>query len=143
MSDPAALIASAARIAAPGAPITIFDGDYASMTFGAGDAAQNAGVAQGILEAFVANPFVMRKLPDLLGQHGLEIIDFLPRVYAEAGTGSFFPNLAENYVPMAVKEGTIAPDIGPDWLARQRAAQEQGSYFDACNYYTYLARKPA
>ena len=143
VSDPAALIANAARVAAPGAPIAIFDGDYASMTFGAGEAAQNAGVVQGILDAFVANPFVMRQLPELLSQHGLEIVDFIPRVYAEAGTGSFFPNLAENYVPMAVKEGAIAPDTGPQWLEGQRAAQDKGRYFGACNYYTYLARKLA
>jgi len=142
VSDPATFIAQAARVTAPGGVIAIFDGDYSSMTFGAGDSDQNAGVVEGILGAAVANPYVMRELPDLLRQNGLEMADFVPELHAEAGEGSFFVNLAEAYVPMAMKAGTIAEKLGPDWLATQRAASEAGTFFAACNYYTYLARKP-
>ncbi len=142
VSDPAALIAQAARVSAPGGVIAIFDGDYSSMTFGAGDPELNAGVVGGILDATVANPVVMRELPDLLRQNGLEMADFLPELHAEAGQGSFFVNLAEAYVPMAVKAGSISEEIAPDWLADQRMASERGTFFAACNYYTYLARKP-
>jgi len=142
VSDPTALIAQAARVTAPGGMISIFDGDYSSMTFGAGDPDLNAGVVQGILDAVVANPVVMRELPDLLGKNGLEMVDFLPELHAEAGQGSFFVSLAEAYLPMAVKAGTISESVAPDWLAAQRAASDDGKFFAACNYYTYLARKP-
>ena len=142
VSDPAAFIAQAARVAAPGSLIAVFDGDYSSMTFGAGDAEQNAGVVGGILDAVVANPVVMRELPGLLKRNGLEMADFIPELHAEAGEGSFFVNLAEAYVPMAVRAGAIAEALAPDWLAAQRAASESGTFFAACNYYTYLARKP-
>ena len=142
VSDPAGFIAQAGRVAAPGGVIVLFDGDYSSMTFGAGDADRNADVVSGMLDAVVANPFVMRELPDLLKQNGLEMADFIPELHAEAGEGSFFVNLVEAYVPMAAKAGTIAEDIGSEWLAAQRAASESGTFFAACNYYAYLARKP-
>ena len=87
VSDPSALIGESARVTAPGGPIAIFDGDYASMTFGAGDPDVNAGIVVGILDAVVANPHVMRRLPDLLKQSGLELTDFIPELHAEAGAG--------------------------------------------------------
>jgi len=142
VSDPAALIAQAARVTAPGGVIVIFDGDYSSMTFGAGDSDSNDAVVGGILDAVVANPQVMREVPALLLQNGLEMADFLPALHAEAGQGSFFVSLAEAYVPMAVKAGTISDGVAPDWLAAQRAASDDGKFFAACNYYAYLARKP-
>jgi len=142
VTDPGGLIASAARVLGPGSPMAIFDGDYGSMTFGAGDAKLNASMVKGILDAVVANPHVMRQLPGLLKQQGLQILDFIPDVYAEAGEGSFYANLAESYVPMAIKAGTIQEDIGPEWLSGQRAAVEEGTFFGACNYYAYLAQKP-
>lgn len=143
VSAPDGFLASAARVLTPGAPLAIFDGDYGSMTFGAGDPKTNAQMVQGILDAVVANPYVMRQLPDLLRGQGLEIVDFISDVYAEAGQGAFYANLAEAYVPMAVKAGTIAEVAGEKWLATQRDAVVAKSFFGACNYYTYLARKLA
>lgn len=142
VSDPTSVIADAARVTVPGGAIAIFDGDYASLTFGAGDSELNATMVDGILDAVVANPYVMRQLPHLLFANGLDLLEFLPEVHAEAGRGSFFANMAESYIPMAVKVGTIPENTGSDWLAAQKAASESGTFFGACNYYTYLAQKP-
>jgi SAM-dependent methyltransferase len=143
VSEPGGLIASAARVLKQGSPMAMFDGDYASIVFGAGEADANARIVEGILDAIVANPFVMRQLPGLFREQGLEIFGFLPDVYAEAGVGSFYVNMAESYIPLAVRAGTISQDVGADWLAGQKAALAQGAFFGACNYYAYLARKPA
>jgi len=142
VTDPASVVANAARVVAPGGTIAIFDGDYASLTFGAGDGEMNAAMVNGILDAVVANPFVMRHLPRLLAAIDLEIVDFLPEVHAVAGQGSFFANMAESYVPMVVKAGTVSAQAGADWLSTQKSASEAGMFFGSCNYYTYLARKP-
>ncbi len=40
VSDPDAVIAEAARVVRPGGAVAVFDGDYAYLTFGAGNAAQ-------------------------------------------------------------------------------------------------------
>jgi len=142
VTDPASVVADAARVVATGGTIAFFDGDYASLTFGAGDSSLNTTVTNAILDAIVANPHVMRKLPLMLAANGLELVDFLPEVYAEAGEGHFFVNMAESYVPMAVNAGNLPSDTGTDWLAKQKAACDDGIFFGACNYYTYLARKP-
>ncbi len=141
VTNPKATLAGAARVVAPGGILAIFDGDYASLTFGAGDAELNAKIVSGIFDAVVGNPYVMRELPVLLREQGMKILDFIPAVHAEAGQGSFFLNLAESYIPMAVNAGTIAGSVGSDWLSTQRAASERREFFGACNYYAYLAQR--
>jgi ubiquinone/menaquinone biosynthesis C-methylase UbiE len=142
VANPGKVISEAARVLRPQGTIVIFDGDYASLAFGAGDAMLNAKMVQGILAAVVANPTIMRMLPAMLKASGLEVAGFIPEVLAEAGRAAFFLGLAESYVPIAVTAGTIAVDDGNRWLAAQREAANTQSFFGACNYYTYLLRKP-
>ncbi len=142
VSDPAAVIAEAARVVRPGGTVAIFDGDYASLTFGAGDAARNAEVVSMILDAAVANPYVLRRLPAALANHGLNLAHFLPEVLAEARTGSFFLNMADSYIPMVVRTGNLSEDEAAAWLSTQHRASDEGAFFGACNYYTYIAQKP-
>ncbi len=111
VKDPSSVISEAARILKPGNTIAIFDGDYASTTFGAGSHELNAKIVKAILDTVVANPYVMRQLAGILNEHGLDIVECIPAVRAEAGRASFFAGLAESYVPMAVKAGNLAEDV--------------------------------
>lgn len=140
--DPAKVISEASRVVRPNGTIAIFDGDYASLTYGAGNPEFNAKMVNGILAAIVANPHVMRQVPMLLRDCGLEVLAFLPEILAEAGEGVFFSSLVESYVPMAVKAETVSSETADPWLAAQREASSNNTFFGACNYYTYLARKP-
>jgi len=142
VSDPQQVMAEAARVLRPGGTLAIFDGDYASLSYGAGEAGLNAELVSSILDAVVANPNVMRSMPSLLSTVGLEINAFIPNVHAEAGEGSFFANLAESYAPIATKAGTISTEKAELWLAIQRDATLNRKFFGACNYYAYIAGKP-
>lgn len=139
--DPGAVIAEAARVTRPGGVVAVFDGDYASITFGAGDQARNAAVVDRILQTVVANPFVMRTLPDLLHRHGLTLTHFLPDVLAEAPVGSFFLSMADSYLPMVVRAGLMEESAAAQWVEAQHAASAEGAFFGACNYYGFIARK--
>ena len=141
--DPAAVISEASRVVRPNGIVAVFDGDYASLSYGSGNATMNAKMVNGILAAIVANPNVMRQIPTFLKDIGLKVMGFLPDVHAEAEAGAFFINLAESYVPIAVKAGTLSRDAADRWLAEQRDASLHGTFFGSCNYYTYLAQKPA
>jgi hypothetical protein len=46
--------------------IGIFDGDYASMTFGHADAAKGKAYDEAIINGVVTSPRVMRQMPRLL-----------------------------------------------------------------------------
>jgi ubiquinone/menaquinone biosynthesis C-methylase UbiE len=124
--DPRAVLAEIARVVRPGGTVAIFDGDYASLTFGGSDPAMEHALQSTIM----SSPRVMRELPRLLGQVGLQLSAMQAHVYAEAGASRFFLNLAETYAPQAA-----------EWLADQRRSAADGTFFAACNYYAYIAQR--
>lgn len=140
VADPEKVVSEASRIVRSDGTVAIFDGDYASLTYGAGDPDRNQQIVDGILAAVVANPYVMRRVPELLRRCRLNVVAFLPEILAEAGEGAFFASLFESYVPMAVSAGAISGETAEDWLAIQREASRAGSFFGACSYYAYIAR---
>jgi SAM-dependent methyltransferase len=141
--DPAAVIAEAARVVRPGGSVAIFDGDYASLAYATGDRGLDTELVQAILSTIVANAYVMRDVPALIRRVGLEATGLLPSVLAEGGTAAFFAGLAESYAPMAVKAGKTSAASAERWLAATRASSADGTFFAACNYYAYLAHRPA
>jgi 2-polyprenyl-3-methyl-5-hydroxy-6-metoxy-1,4-benzoquinol methylase len=143
VADPEYVIWEAARVLVPGGVIAIFDADYASLTYGAGDRDYNSAIVDRLLNVVCNNPNVMHHLPSLLKQSELEVIDFTPEVHVEMGVGCSFIESAQRYVPMAVTSGSLSVDAGAMWLSVQRAASDHGTFFGSCNYYTYLARKPS
>ncbi len=140
--DPPKVLSEAARVTRRGGTVAIFDGDYASITYATGDHSLDAEIVKAILEAIVANPFVMRELPSFLSSAGLDIEQFIPSVLAEAGTGAFFSSVAETYIPVVIRSQT-APEIkANEWLNAYRQTVSSNTAFASCNYYTYLARRP-
>lgn len=140
--DPIKVVSEAARVVKPGGLVTIFDGDYASLTFATGDHEFDAEMVQIILSLVVANSYIMRELPVILREAGLQIASFYSNVLAEAGVGHFFSNLAESYVPMVVNSQLLPEERAENWLNAFQQASSSESVFASCNYYTYIARRP-
>jgi SAM-dependent methyltransferase len=139
--DPLTVLQEAARVVRPGGTVAVFDGDYASWTFACADHALGKAMEEGIIAAVVNQPRVMRDMPRLLHQAGLERTDTLAYVYADIGKGTFFPGAMEGYAPLVAREGLVPAEQVEAWLTEQRRAMEEGVFFAACNYYAYIARR--
>jgi ubiquinone/menaquinone biosynthesis C-methylase UbiE len=141
--DPLAVLAEAARVIRPGGVVAVFDGDYASLTFGCSDPQLGQTIERAIQSMIMSSPRVMREVPRLLPKAGLQLIATQAHVYAEAGSSSFLLNLAETYGPLAASN-RLAPAAQVDaWLDDQRRSAEDGTFFAACNYYAYVAHSAA
>jgi SAM-dependent methyltransferase len=143
VGEPLALLMEAARVVRPGGRIAIFDGDYASWTFDHPDPVIARAMDEAIVAAVVNNPRILRELPRLLRQAGLEREDLLAWVYADVGAGGFFRGAIEAYAPLVARAGLLPADRVEAWLAHQRQAMTDGVFFAACNYYAYVVRRAA
>ena len=69
------MLGEARRLVRPGGTVAVFDGDYASLTFAYPDHALAKTIEEKLIQLIVANPRIMRDLPRLLPEAGLELIE--------------------------------------------------------------------
>jgi len=141
VTEPETVLREMARVVRLGGTVAVFDGDYASMTYAFPDHEIGRQMDAALVTVTFNNPLVMRDLPRLLPETGLEIIATLADVVAEIGNWSYFKSFAETYAPLVVSSGLLPVETVEKWLTAQRQSEEQGTFFASCNYYTYLARR--
>jgi hypothetical protein len=90
-----------------------------------------------ILQAVVANRYIMRNLPGLLRQSDVKITDAFADVVLETGNGEYFPGHAKSYGPIAVTAGFIPEAEFRDWIEAIDRALSENRFFGSCNYVTY------
>ena len=137
VADPAAFLRETIRLARPGGQIILHDGDYATMTFNTNTPELDLKMPELILQAVVANRYVMRELPRLLRQCDVKITHALADVVLEIGDGEFFPGFAKNMGAIAVTGGFAIRSELDQWIAAIDRALSENTFFGSCNYVTY------
>jgi ubiquinone/menaquinone biosynthesis C-methylase UbiE len=132
----------AARVVRPGGLIAIFDGDYASMTFALDDPVESKRYDEALISAVVTSPRVMRQMPRLIQQAGLQMIKTFPYIMAEVGGGDFWLSAIDSFEKLAPKSGAMTEAEATSWANALHEASDEGVFFGASNYYTYIARWP-
>ena len=142
VEDPNQVLHEARRIVRPGGTVAVFDGDYASLTFAYPDHVMAKTIEEKLIQLIVANPRIMRDLPRLVAETGLELIDAEGVLYANIGSGRFWLAAAESYGPLLARSGLLTPEIADEWRGFQVRSSGDNTFFGASNYYTYLMRRP-
>lgn len=138
---PLTVLGEMARVVRPGGMVAIFDGDYASLTYAFPDHGFGHRMDVALANSTFNNPRIMRDLPRLLPELGLNLAEAWGDAVVEIGTASYFRSFAETYVPYVKRAGLLPTQAVDLWLKEQRQAMDSGTFFAACNYYTYLARR--
>jgi ubiquinone/menaquinone biosynthesis C-methylase UbiE len=139
LDDPRSVLTEIVRVLKPGGTVGIFDGDYASLTFATDDPAEGKAADEAIISAIVTNPRVMRQMPQLLREAGLELVAAFPHVVAELGRADFWESAIKSLVKLLPKAGAMTDAQAADWAAAMFRRSDQGTFFGASNYYGYVA----
>jgi SAM-dependent methyltransferase len=140
VTDPVTVLGEMRRVLSPGGVIVIFDGDYGSLTYASDDLALGRSMDEALAVTTFNSPLLMRSLPRLLGETGLELSYTVPETVAEIGNGSYFRSFAETYAPMVSASGAMSRHQVERWLGMQREALSNSTFFASCNYYSAFAR---
>ena len=141
VEDPLSVLKEAARVVKPGGCIGIFDGDYASLTFGHEDPAKGRACDETLIGALVTSPRVMRQLPRLLRAAGFELVASFSHVLSEVGRANFWSSAIEAYRRLVVRAGAMSEDEANAWAGALRRDSEAGVFFGSSNYHAYVARR--
>ena len=141
VTEPLAVIREAARIVKPGGLVAIFDGDYATITFGHEDPEQGKAYDEMIIKAIITNPRIMREIPRLLPPAGLNLVASFPHALADIGKADFFEPAIESFRKLLPGSGVMSADQANAWADQQVADSENGIFFGATNFYSYVARR--
>lgn len=141
--DPGAIVGAAARAIGPGGTVAIFDGDYQSITLGSEDAATGAEIAQAMIGGLFTSPTIMREMPWVAQRNGLRVERTFGHVLSEIGYADFFAGALASMPVMLPRAGVADEETVQGWVAEQNRYAEEGTFFGAINFYTYLLRPGA
>jgi ubiquinone/menaquinone biosynthesis C-methylase UbiE len=141
VDDPRAVLAEARRVVKPGGLVGIFDGDYASLTFGQPDPEQGKADDEAIQQAIITNPRIMRHMPGLLREAGLTLVQAFPSVVADIGTADFWVPAIESFRRLVPQSGVMDTATINAWADARLQESAAGAFFGASNYYAYVAQR--
>jgi ubiquinone/menaquinone biosynthesis C-methylase UbiE len=141
VDDPLAVVKEAARLVRPGGMIGLFDGDYASLTFGHADPAKGKAYDEAIIRGLITSPRVMRQMPRILRAAGLQLTVSFPYILAEVGKADFWEPGIESFRRLVPSSGAMTQKEADAWAEELRTDSAAGVFFGASNYYGFVARR--
>jgi hypothetical protein len=107
------------------------------MTFGT-----DREMDEKIIAGVIANPRVMRGMPQLLHEVGLKLIDSRGWVLTEIGRADFFLGSLQSFLVLLPKAGVATPEEVQAFVGKQLRASEDGTFFAGYNFYAMIAERP-
>ena len=141
VDDPVEVLKEAARVVKPGGMIGVFDGDYASITFGQENPQKAKEIDEAIIDAIVTSPRVMRQMPRLFQDVGLEIVASFPYILAEVGTMDYWGSAIESLRKLLPRSGAMTEAQASALADGLVEDSVKGVFFGASNFYTYIGRR--
>lgn len=138
--DPKRVLIEAARVLKRTGTLIVFDGDYATLTYGTDDPEYGERMDRKIIQAMITNPRIMRSAPRLLRRLGFELVWSRCYAFNEIGRADFFAASLKSYLVVLPSSGVASLDEVREFVDDQIRASEAGEFFGGYNFITYICR---
>jgi hypothetical protein len=78
----------------------------------------------------------------LLREAGLELLASFQHVLAEVGQADFWLSALEAFRKQLPKSGVMSEEEAAVWINGRLEDSRNGVFFAACNFYSYVVRRP-
>jgi ubiquinone/menaquinone biosynthesis C-methylase UbiE len=140
--QPERLVAEAFRVLRPRGWLAVFDGDYATATVATGDRDPLETCADAFRTHFVHDPWLVRRLPQLLRTGGFEIMPMRSHGYVEAPEGAYMVTWIDRGAEALVQAGRIGRETAEALKAEARRRSTAKAWFGHIAFASVWGRKP-
>jgi ubiquinone/menaquinone biosynthesis C-methylase UbiE len=139
---PELALAEAARVLVPGGWLAVFDGDYVTTTVALHPSDPLQACAAAFVEFSVHDPWLVRRLPGLLEQAGLEPVRLRSYGYVETRDARYTPTIVDRGADALVAAGRIGEATAAALKAEARRRITAGQFFGHIAYASLVGRLP-
>jgi SAM-dependent methyltransferase len=140
--SPDRLLSEAARVLRPGGKLAVFDGDYATITLATGDHDPLQVCVDAMVQAYVNDPWVVRRLPAMVASMGFAGARIRSHGFVQIADADYMLSIADRGADALAACGRIGPDLVAALKGEARRRLAEGTFFGHIAYATVLATKP-
>jgi ubiquinone/menaquinone biosynthesis C-methylase UbiE len=138
---PELALAETARVLVDGGWLAIFDGDYVTTTVATGPADPLQACAQGFVDTSVHDPWLVRRLPDLVERAGFTPVAVRGYSYLETTDARYTPTIVERGADALAAAGRIGVETAAALKAEVHRRVAAGQFFGHIAYTSLIARR--
>jgi SAM-dependent methyltransferase len=141
--QPEQLVAEAFRVLRPAGWLAVFDGDYATATVATGKFDPLEACVHAFRTHFVHDPWIARRLPQLLAAAGLAVSPTRSHGYVEAPEAGYMLTWIERGADVLLQTGRVGKEVADALKAEARRRSTTKAWFGYIAFASVLGRKPA
>jgi ubiquinone/menaquinone biosynthesis C-methylase UbiE len=139
---PERVLAEAHRVLPPEGTLVVCDGDYATTTVALADHDPLQDCIEAVKAAFIHDPWLVRRLPDLLRSAGFELESSRSYGYLQTSDPEYLLTLVDRGADALAAWGRIGPDLAASLKAEARRRAGADQFFGFIGFASCIARKP-
>jgi ubiquinone/menaquinone biosynthesis C-methylase UbiE len=140
--EPERVLAEAHRVLRPEGSLAVCDGDYATITVALGEHDPLQDCIEAVKAAFLNDPWLVRRLPELLRGAGFELHCARSHGYLQTSDPEYMLTLVDRGADALQSWGRIGPDLAASLKAEARHRAGAGRFFGFIGFASFIAGKP-